>query len=661
MSGFFLLFISCLSGAVQASAEELTVDLTSLSIEELMNIRVVSASRYEQPVSEAPSSVTVVTADEIKRYGHRTLADILKSIRGFSITYDRLYSYVEVRGLRNIGDWNSHILILVNGHRTNENVYDSSMIGNDFLLDVDLIDRVEIIRGPGSSLYGDNAFFAVINVITRNGRDLKGAEIAADAGSLNTFNGRMSYGKRFENGAEMLISGSVLDSQGNQKLYFREFDSPATNNGIAQDLDNENTDRFFSRFVYGDFALEGAYGGRIKKVPTASYGSVFNDPRYESLDGRSYLNLAYNHSFEEDLKIQSRLFYDWYWYHGDAPYKYNDSDPTVINKEIGKAQWWGAEAQVEKGFAQTHRLLAGADYQRTPEVLLQNYDMTPYLLYSDITNSFEKWAVFLQDEFRLMGSLLLNAGIRYDKYNTFGGTTNPRVGLNFIPREGTTIKLLYGKAFRAPNAYELYYDAPPSIPNPALRPERIRTVELVYEQSLMDKYLGTVSVFQNSITNLINRETDPSNDFLVYKNIDRITAKGIEVELERRLKNGWGGKFSYTFTKTRDDITGEDIVISPAHMAKVNLSFPVIRKNVFLGVEMQYKSRRETLTGQELPDYIITNLTLFGKELAKGIELSGSIYNVFDKKYSDPSSSGHTQSVIEQDGRGGRVKLAYRF
>ena len=179
---------------------------------------VYGASKYEQKVTEAPSSVSIVTADEIKKFGYRTLADILRSVRGFYISYDRNYSYVGVRGFSRPGDYNSRILLLIDGHRLNDNVFDSALVGTEGVLDVDLIDRVEIIRGPSSSLYGSNAFFAVVNIISKRGRDLQGAEVSGEVGSFETYKGRLSYGRKFSNGVEGLLSGSYYTSEG-QKLY----------------------------------------------------------------------------------------------------------------------------------------------------------------------------------------------------------------------------------------------------------------------------------------------------------------------------------------------------------------------------------------------------------------------------------------------------------
>ncbi len=180
-----------------ALAQQETKDLTEASLEDLANIQVYSASKHMQSVSEAPSSVTVITADEIQKYGYRTLADVLRGVGGFYITYDRDYSYLGVRGFERLGDYNNRILLLLDGHRINNNVYEQAMLGTEFPTDVDLIERVEVIRGPSSSLYGSDAFFAVINVITRKAPQFKGLELSFEPASFDTYKGRASYGGQY--------------------------------------------------------------------------------------------------------------------------------------------------------------------------------------------------------------------------------------------------------------------------------------------------------------------------------------------------------------------------------------------------------------------------------------------------------------------------------
>ena len=156
--------------------------LKSMSLEDLTQIEVqtvISASGFEQDADLAPSSVSIVTAEEIKRYGYRTLADILRSLPGFYTSNDRNYDYLG-RGGVNLGDYNSRILVLVDGHRINNNLNDGAALGTDFILDIDLIERIEVIRGPGAVIYGNNAFFGVINVITRKGDQVNGVEATGE-------------------------------------------------------------------------------------------------------------------------------------------------------------------------------------------------------------------------------------------------------------------------------------------------------------------------------------------------------------------------------------------------------------------------------------------------------------------------------------------------
>ena len=200
---------------------------------------VYSASKYDQKVNKAPASISIVTADEIKKYGYRTFAAILSSLKGFYTTNDRNYGYAGVRGFGLPSDYNTRLLLLIDGHRFNDNVYDTFDITEGFPVDIDLIERVEVVRGPGSALYGPNAFFGVINVITRRGRDQGGFNVTASYGSFDTHKTNVSYGDRFDNGIEMFLSGTFYGSQGNKRLYFEEFDDPATNNGFAVHKDDE--------------------------------------------------------------------------------------------------------------------------------------------------------------------------------------------------------------------------------------------------------------------------------------------------------------------------------------------------------------------------------------------------------------------------------------
>lgn len=615
-----------------------------------------SASKYEQKVTDAPSSVTIITSDEIKKYGYRTLVDILRSMRSFYITYDRNYNFVGVRGFARPGDYNTRILLLVDGHRINDNIYDTAAVGTEFIVDVDLIDRVEVIRGPGSSLYGNNAFFAVVNVITKRGRDLKTLEVSGSAGSYNSSMGRLSYGNRFQNGLEALVSGTAYYSSGSGSLYFNEFDDPSTNNGTTHHTDYDRSLSGFGKFSFYDFSLEGAYITRTKGIPTAPYGIDLNDRGNKTTDTRGYIDLKYETVLGRQWDLTARLYFDSYKYQGDYLYS------GVVNKDTSNGNWWGTEARVITRALDKNKIIIGMEYQGNFKQDQQNYDADPFFSYLHDARDSSLWAVYAQDEFSILKNLTLTAGVRHDHYNTFGGTTNPRLALVYSPSEKTIFKALYGTAFRAPNVYELYYETLGiNKANPSLKPEKIKTYELVYEQYIGNYLRGSISGFYYTIQDLITQTIDPTDNALVFTNTDEVEAKGIEFELDGKLPGGLEGRISYSIQNAKDKATGHTLTNSPAQLVKLNLIAPLVREKLFAGIEVQYTSKRKTLAGNYAGGFYVTNLTFFSQNLLKGLEISGSVYNLFDKEYGDPGAEEHVQDILQQDGRSFRIKVTYLF
>jgi outer membrane receptor for ferrienterochelin and colicins len=634
-------------------------ELKDLSLEQLMDIEVATvygASKYEQKVTEAPSSVTIINSEEIKKYGHRSLSDILKSIVSFSVTYDRNYDYIGVRGFNRPGDYNTRILLLIDGHRLNDTIYDSALI--DAGLPVDIIDRIEFIRGPGSSLYGSNAFFAVINIITRQGLDLQGIEVSGEVASFDTYRGGFSLGKELDNGFDLIVSGSMSDSNG-QDLFYREFNDPSSDNGDAERCDYSRDHSLFTKFSYRGFAFEAAYFSVTKGIPTASYGTVFNDSRSQTTDDRGFANLNYGAPFGSASEIKAQVSYNYNHYKGLYLY---DNPPVTVNKDKSWGSWWGGELKFISKFIRGNTISLGSEFRNNFRQDQKTYDKSPYFLYLNDKRESTIWAFYLQDEVTLMKNLTLNAGIRYDHYENFGGSTNPRLALIFHPYQETFLKFLYGKAFRAPSAYELYYDDGDSTlkANPALDPETIHTYELVLEHFFKKDVFMTVSGYYYKIKNLINQQTDPADGLLVYRNIEEIEAKGVEVALKGKWK-GLEGTISYALQEAENAQTGERLTNSPEHIATLNLIVPLFREKLFLSVEEQYMSKRTTLASRYADAFFITNLTLFSQKLAKGVEVSGSVYNLFDEEYSDPASGEHVQDTIEQDGVNFRFKVTYLF
>jgi iron complex outermembrane receptor protein len=234
--------------------------------------------------------------------------------------------------------------------------------------------------------------------------------------------------------------------------------------------------------------------------------------------------------------------------------------------------------------------------------------------------------------------------------------------LIYHPWKTSTIKAIYGTAFRAPNFTELS-DA--RFQN--IRPEEITGYELVYEQEIGRYLRSSISGFYNQMDDLIVFQSGN------FTNLNADT-KGLELALEGLGPRGIRGRASYSLQQTRNTTVAWDMPDSPDHLIKFNLSVPVYKENLFAGVEFRYASSRNslhtttdssgepsTVQGEDAASYGIVNLTLFSQNLIKNLEFSAGIYNLLDRKYSDPASRYHTQDLIEQDGRSFRLKMTYRF
>jgi outer membrane receptor for ferrienterochelin and colicins len=635
-------------------------DLSDASLEELSNIQVYSASKHLQNASDAPASITVVTSDEIQKYGYRNLADILRTVPGFYVTYDRDYSFVGVRGFGHLGEWNSRILLLIDGHRINNNVLGQAMSGNEFLVDVDMIERVEIVCGPSSSLYGGNAFFAVINVITRTTKQVRDWELSFQAGSFGTYEGRATYGHEFH-GLGVLLSGTFYDSQG-QTLFFPQFNTPSNNHGITSDTDYESYEHILATLTFRGFTLHGLFSSRDKGVPTAYFGAVFNDPRDYNLDTHQYVNLGYRHLIEK-WQLDANTSYDQARLQGpvpDAPLA--AGDPVVLDTFSFRGNWWTGEARISRDIFEQNHLTLGTEIRdnlRQDQGALLN----PPNAFTPVPNHSLIDAFYVQDEHGITSRLTLNAGVRYDHYSTFGGATNPRFALIYRPASKTTLKLVYGTAFSAPDVYEIspdllqFYDV-----NLKLQPERIQSVEARVDQGLGQYFQLSGGVYRNQISDLISLVFLPSDQNYQYQNGGSALATGMDVEFSGRASNGLQGKASLDYVNAYNDSAGHPALDnSPHHMAKLNLGIPLIHQSLFAGVDGQFLGKRLTLAGDSVSSYQVFNFTLLGHSFGKHLDVAGSVFNFLDKKYFDPGRPEDPENVIQQDGRSVRVKITARF
>jgi len=645
-----------------ALANDETVDITDISLEQLLNVEVFSASKFNQKTSEAPSKVTVIDSNDIREYGYRNLNDILNSIAGLYSTYDRNYSYLGVRGFGLAGDYNTRVLLLLDGQRVNENIYDSFGLDYDGIVNVELIKRVEFSSGPGSAIYGANAFFGVINIITKSASDIDGIQASVTYANENSRSARLTAGKIFTNNVEALVSISAYRSDG-ADLYFAEFDDPATNNGIAKDRDYTESHNLLLKLKYESWGLQTTYNERTKGIPTASYGQEFNMPPSETIDAVGLVSLTYDSFINNESQVYVSLTLGRYEYSGDFIYDY---PPITVNRDETVGSWWNLESRYQTTYFNNQRIIFGLEFQSNPKQDQENFDIEPFFSYLDDARSSEIFGIYIQDEIRLSDNVILNAGVRYDKNNIDDNNqnksiVNPRLALIYSIQPATTLKLIYGTAYRNANSYELYYGTTLGyLPSIDLEPEQIDTVEFDIEHYINNNLKINASIYTNKTENLIGLNSDLNGD-VFYDNLEDVSAVGGDFEAEYVSMDSFKIRASYSYVDTEIDNTNEKLTNSPENMLKLNLSSPAFNRKAKAGIEFQYLSDRLTPQGNKVSSYSITNLTISSNKIYSQLELSASIYNIFDKQYEDPASEEHIQNSIAQDGRVFRVKAIYGF
>ena len=631
-------------------------DLASMPLEALMQVKVNSATLLSQSVADAPAAVVVLTAKDIQAFGWRTLADALASLPGLYTTYDRTYSYLGAGGFQRPGDYNSRFLLLIDGMRVNDSVYDQAPIGDDFPLDMDLVERIEYVPGPGSAVYGSNALFGVINVITKKGSDLSGAQVAASAGSFGEKRARASYGVHGSGGADLVLSATAYDRTG-QDLYYPEFDTPDQNHGVAQHLDYDRAQYLFAKFAYQGARISAGYGNRTKGVPTASYQSVFNAPQ-STTDTHSFIDATYRHAVTDGLEIASEVYWERYDYENVGLF----GAPPVRDVDGDKAIWYGADVHATLSSIARNKLVVGVSVLRDAARDQYNYTTDPYQQILNDRRSRNSTGVYAEDEVRLPWHFTLNAGLRIDRDSTVGTSASPRLALIYKPTGTDTFKLLYGQAYRAPNAYELYYTIPGpggQGANPSLKPEHITTTAFVYDRAFGDTAHATVSLFRYDVRGLITETLDASGVYL-FENVNRAEARGVELAYEQNVASIAQIRASYSWQLARDGDTGAVLQNSPRHLGKLNVIVPLLHHAARVGAEFRCESARLAEIGSAA-GYCLGNVTIGSDRIIPHADVSFSIYNVTDKRYADPAGPNFTQNVIAQQSRTFLLKLVYGF
>lgn len=456
-------------------------------------------------ISDAAAQVTVLTSEEIAVFGHRTLADLIENAPESFIGGDRTYPILGVRGFARAGDKNTRILLLVDGHTLNEPWNNYAPGGSDLPLDLTQIERVEILAGPVSALYGSNAFFGAVQVVTRR------PTVPTLGGSLTGGSARYGRGTAwYGNGSagaspwSLLVSGTGSWTEGDD---IRHADGLPTEQGVDWDQNGALT----VRASRGSIAVLASAFSRRKGVISGAYGANYGDDRSYTEDSHGLLDVTWSALEREDVAVKLRAYGDYYRF--DDLYRY---DPEPVFRDVATSAWGGAEA-VLSWTAGPNRLVASIEetagrvvtdaYQETDGTDEPDPDLPPNSVPAD-TRSYNVVRGTVHDALQLGRRVKLEAGVYAEAHDQYGFAAAPRAAVVVQAPWSTSVKALYGRGFRSPSIYEAYYDDSDTvIGNPDLGAETADVVELALEKGLTERSDVFLSGFHGLYRELMVLET----------------------------------------------------------------------------------------------------------------------------------------------------------
>lgn len=611
-------------------------------LEQLLATPVYAASKYKQSAAEAPAAVTVLTQGDIRSFGWRTLGEVLGGVRGVSVRYDRTYTYLGVRGLSRPGDYSSRLLLLIDGVRANDNIYDSVLVGREFPIDVALIERVEFIPGPGSVIYGPNAVVGVINVVTRNAASLRGQLLAVSVDSQRARKVQFSSAHEFAMGS-FLLAASAENRPGTD-LVIPGFD-PAGSDGRVNGLDGERDRKLQLRWSGGELNLSAIISERSKTIPNAPFDLVFGDrsvwtDRMTLLSG-SWQRLATDGS-------------GWSFQTGLGLYDYRDfgryEPDRLLTEYQNQGRWWQAEIRHTVRFGESQMLLLGADVQRnTRQRVVSTLFDTDGRTVTEVGTDSSRYGFFVTDEISVAPGWKLGLGARLGRQTSNQWHVTPRLSLVWQPTPTWVVKALVGEAYREPNFYERAPAATGEPWNETLRRERVRSYELAADWRADDRLRISASLFDNHVRELIE-QIARDDGVLVYRNVGALRSRGVELEAEYLSAAGWRLRTSLTQQRVRLE-DGSEPSNAPRMLLKLHATTPLPGLPMRLGLELQGTGTRYTLTGQRLGTQLVANTTLVWDPPGRAWSLSSSVHNIGNRRLVHPAGSEFRSDRIEQDGR----------
>jgi outer membrane receptor protein involved in Fe transport len=637
--------------AAAASGPAQSQELTGL--DELLAVPISTASKLEQTAMRAPASVTILSSEEIERFGWRTLAEAISSVTGLYLSDDHNYAYLGVRGFSRPTDYSNRVLVMIDGLRVREDVFGAAAIGSDLPLDMRAIERIEVVRGPGSVAFGAAAMLAVVNVILRDPETTTQGAAAVEAGDFGRIAGSVRGGSPENHKLRVAWSAVAGESDGDDYFY-PEYQTDEPGSGHSRGADWDRGHGVAVRASYASFDLTGYSSERKKGFPTGAFETDLGDRRNATRDSWQVLGVSWAREVAPGWRLFTRgqgghYAYDGV-YMGDGIHYLDSTDNT----------WWVAEMQATWEPRPESRTTAGIEWRENLRADYRNYDELG-VVYFDGDLPHRIAAIYAEHEQQITEGLLVTIGARYDDHSKSEGALSPRVALVYLPSRVDSFKLLAGRAFRSPNIYELA-DGVSDFQGEAsdLQAEKIESFELVWQRRLSPSLFGTLSAFRYQMLDLIDTRVDPVDGLPHYVNVDSATSIGAELELSARFPSGLWIVGGASYQRAEDDGSDERLSNSPDLQLKLKISSP-FGSGWRAAAELVHESGRRTVVATTTSSYLLANASLSWTLPARPWTIELQARNLFDRSYFLPGGVEHRQPALEQESRSLTLRFEVRF
>ena len=623
---------------------------------------VFSAIKISQNLIQAPASINVFSEYDIERSGARTLGDLLKYVPGIYVTNTRSgFDLLKVRGSQD--RYNYRILLIIDGIPRRELFLGYTSISE--LVPVENIEQIEVIRGPGSALYGTNAYTGVISIYTKTAEYLDMNKVDAGYGEFNTQKLNIAYGKKLNDDFDLAFNGRYLESDGYEIDRGRDgFLSSETTDKKGHNLD--------LKLNYKDFSF-------IASLSSLDYSYPWSrvDRTKDREEKNTVLGIQYDKDITEQIGINVNLYLNSFDFREDQTKDSGDESKTIQENSI-----LGIDAHIMYELSHRNQLILGAAAEK--EDTGQNEEMerspgNPFAVIQWIENndgernfSLVNHAIYLEDIWQVHDQVQLTLGLRYDNYEQYGDSLNPRIGAVYTPIKNMLMKILYGEAFRGPTYKELFIKeldgggnvVPAGRANPQLDAEKIKTTELEISYAINNNLLSKIRYFHNNHDGAITSVN--SNN---YENIEGIETYGYEIELEFYYEE-FSGFINGTFLEGESN-NGTGIDGAPDYQVNAVLNYsPTGKFDSRLGVRFISERDRPIDYHDDLASPLsdVDNLgSYFDVELSLIYHLNDNwsiashVYNLFDDENYNPSFEPGSYWDIIHPGRAYFLNLTYRL